>query len=85
MLEDSDNLKRLLNLLTLNQFIFILMKQKTSGFFAICYVAPDLKESGNDFEILFYDDIFANRTDIDEFNNLKVNYCPKMSCRILLF
>ena len=79
--EDSDNLKAFVKS-TYFKPIYFYTDETKKTLRVLCdlfIIAPDLKESGNDFEILFYDDIFANRTDIDEFNNLKVDYCPKMA------
>ena len=42
-------------------------------------IAPneEYEDGDPDFKALFSDDIFSNRTDINEFNNLEVDYCPK--------
>lgn len=42
-------------------------------------IAPieDYEDGEPNFKVLFSDDIFSNRTDINEFNNLEVDYCPK--------
>lgn len=44
-------------------------------------IAPNEEhEDGNpDFKVLFSDDIFSDRTDINEFNNLEIDYCPKIA------